>query len=428
MKLLIKEIQIIDSSSPWHLRQADILIVDGVIAKIDTSIEMEADQIIQQKGLVISPGWVDIFAFFGEPGYEYKETLASGAEAAAAGGYTDVMLIPNTKPVVQNKPTVEYLLQKRNALPVHIHPMGSVTIDNAGKELTEMYDMYNHGAVAFTDGIYPIQSAGLLIKAMQYVRACQATIIQIPDDRSIQPSGSMNEGIISAQIGLLGKPALAENIMVMREIEISKYTHSPIHLTGISSAKSLAIIREAKENNVQVTCSVSPFHVFFTDNDLVNYDTNLKIFPPLRTTADREALQKGLLDGTVDCIASHHLPHEYDSKILEFENAKSGMTSLETCYAAIQTKMPEMTPERWVALCSSKPREIFSLPALCIAEGEAAKLTLFDPSKKWTVDKKAFFSASQNTPFDGMEFSGRTFGIVNGNMLRVNNIWEQENN
>ena len=332
MKVLIKKAIIVSPSSPFHGKSQDILIENGIISDIGNDIKSNADKIIEENGLHVSSGWVDCFANFCDPGQEFKETLESGANAAAAGGFTQVMLIPNTNPVVYNKSQVEYLVQKSKNLPVQIFPIGSVTRNAEGKELSEMYDMHNTGAIAFSDGFNPVQSSGILQKALEYILAIDATIIQLPDDKSIGSSGLINEGEISTRLGLAGKPALSEELMVARDIELVRYTNSKIHFTGISTAKSLELIAAAKKEKLRVSCSVTPYHLFFCEDNLNNYDTNLKVNPPLRTKKDRDALRNGIKKGTIDFIASHHQPQDWDSKVCEFEYAKNGMEVLGKCF------------------------------------------------------------------------------------------------
>ena len=294
MKILIKQTQIVDPNSPFNGQKADILIDNGIIAKIGNSLKVEADKVIEQEGLCASPGWVDSFAHFNDPGFEYKETLESGAAAAAAGGFTDVMIVPNTNPVVHNKAAVEYVFQRTQQLAVNIHPIGAVTRNNEGKELAEMYDMKNSGAIAFSDGLKAVQSGGLLIKALQYIKAFNGVLIQLPDDSSINAQGLINEGLISTQLGLPGRPAIAEEIMVSRDIALTEYANSRLHFASISTSIGIEKITKAKQNGIAVTSSVSPYHLYFSDEDLTGYDTNLKVNPPLRTKEDKAALIKAV--------------------------------------------------------------------------------------------------------------------------------------
>lgn len=415
MKVLIKNATLFSGNSSLNGFSRDIFIENGIISKIGNQLEFDADKIIAINNLCVSVGWVDCFANFCDPGMEFKETLESGANAAAAGGFTDLMLIPNTEPVVYNKSQVEYLLQKAKELPVNIHPIGSITRNAEGKELSEMYDMFHAGAVAFSDGLKPIQSSGLLQKALEYILAENATIIQLPDDISIGAKGQMNEGAVSTKLGLPGKPALSEELMVARDIELLKYTNSKLHLTGISTKKSLELIAAAKKENCRISCSVTPYHLYFTDEDLNNYDTNLKVNPPLRTMADRDALRQGIADGTVDFIASHHQPQDWDHKVCEFEAAKFGMEGLESVFGV--AGLCNIDTEIFVKMQTENIREIFNLPACQIAEKEKANLTLFLKDDEYTFEKKNIFSKCTNNAFVGKHLKGKVVGIINGEKL-----------
>jgi dihydroorotase len=440
MTILIKQACIVDPTSSLNGQITDIFIENGIIRQIGKNLSVSADKEINIEGLHVSPGWMDVFSNFADPGHEFKETLETGAKAAVAGGYTDVIVIPNTNPVIHNKANIEYIIQKSRSLPVNIYPAGAITKNAEGKELAEMFDMQISGAVAFTDGINSIQSSGLLLKALQYVKAFEGIIIQLPDDKTINPQGLMNEGIISTQLGLPGKPAIAEELVIARDIKLARYAESKIHFTGISTKRSLEYVQRGKLQkdppkvqmdslgestrtfgvDASVTCSVTPYHLFFCDEDMQDYDTNLKVDPPLRSKEDRDALRKAVVDGTVDCIATHHLPHEFDSKTLEFEYAKYGMVGLETTYAVLNTCLENISQERLIELLSTNPRRIFKKEIAGIGKNEKAILTLFAPKQKWTVTGSDLKSRSKNSPFVGKELTGKVIGIINKEKLFLN--------
>jgi len=282
-----------------------------------------------------------------------------------------------------------------------------------------MYDMQLSGAIAFSDGTNPVQSSGILVKALQYVKAFDGIVIQLPDDKTVNPQGVVNEGIISTQLGLPGKPGIAEELMVARDIKLAQYAESKIHFTGISTKKSIEYIKQAKKNSA-ITCSVTPYHLFFCDEDLEDYDTNLKLNPPLRTKDDRDELRTAVIDGAIDCIATHHLPQEYDSKILEFEYAKYGMIGLETAYAVLNSCLEKITQQRLVELLSVNPRKIFKKETAGIAENEKADITLFSPKQKWKVEEPGIRSRSKNSPFIGRELTGKVIGIIHKEQLFLN--------
>ena len=418
MTILIRKARIQDPGSSFHQSVKDVLISNGHISKIEDQLNDQAEKVIERDGLTICPGWVDIFSDFCDPGYEHKESLETGALAAAAGGFTHVFLVPNTSPAIHSKSQVEYIIEKSRNLPASLHPIGAITKNTEGKELAEMYDMKQYEAVAFSDGLNAIQSAGLLIKALQYVKAINAVVIQLPDDKSIAPGGLMNEGIVSTRLGLPGKPAMAEEIIVARDIKLTRYTDSRLHITGVTSAKSLEYIKRAKDGGIKVTCSVTPHHLFFTDEDLVTYDTNLKVNLPLRTKKDADALRDAILDGTVDCVTTHHQPQEWDSKTCEFENARYGMIGLETCFGVLGALgIPENKINEVLSL---NPREIFGLPDGSIKPGNIADLTLYLPAVEYTYTSQQIISKSKNSAFTGKTLKGKVIGTVSRDRLYLN--------
>jgi dihydroorotase len=283
-----------------------------------------------------------------------------------------------------------------------------------------MYDMHQSGAIAFSDGLQPVQQAGLLVKALQYVKAMNAVVIQLPDDHTIQPNGLMNEGIVSTRLGLPGKPALAEELMTARDLKLAAYAASRLHLTAVSTATSIDYIRHARQSGTDITCSATPYHTFFTDSDLAGYDTHFKVNPPLRNEQDRTALRNAFEDGTVDCIATHHLPHETDSKVVEFEYARFGMIGLETAFAACRTAMPELALDKLIACLATNPRRIFGLDPATIKEDAVACLTLFEPDTTWTVTRESLGSKSSNTPFLGNALKGKVTGTVRNGKVHLN--------
>jgi dihydroorotase len=423
MNVLLQQVTIIAASSAYHKQVRDILIVDGVIKQIADHISPDNYDVIKGNDLHVSIGWMDIFADFAEPGNEHRETLESGANAAAAGGFTDVMLIPNTNPVVDSKAQVAFLIERAKQLPIHIYPIGAVTKNTEGNALAEMYDMYASGAVAFSDGTKPIQQSGILLKAMQYVAAKNATIIQVADDKSISDGGLMNEGIESTKLGLPGKPAIAEELMIARDIELLGYTNSKLHITGVSTKKGMELIAAAKKAGLQITCSVTPFHLLFCDEDLSGYDTNLKLNPPIRTRADMGALQAALRAGEIDCIASHHSPQSWDDKICEFEYAKKGMITLQTLYSTANTIMNDT--EVLVKMLTQNNRNIFDIAKPSIEENVTACLTIFEPNTEFVFEENMVVSKSKNSAFVGKMMKGKVMGIINKGKMVLNDFTQR---
>ncbi len=418
MTVLIKKAHIICTASPFHGQIKDILVIDGQIGKIAENITENASEIISSDNLHVSIGWMDSFAHFADPGYEQKETLETGAAAAAAGGFTDIMVVPNTNPTISSKAQVEYIIQKSTSFPVNIYPIAAATKNTEGKELAEMYDMHASGAIGFGDGIQSIQSPGVMLKALQYVLSIDGVIIQVPNDKSISSHGLMNEGIVSTRLGLPGKPAIAEELMIARDIELLKYTGSRLHITGLSTRKGIELVENAKKAGLRLTASVTAYHCFFCDADLESYDTNLKVNPPLRTKEDMMAVRDAVKKGIVDCFASHHLPQHWDDKTCEFEYAKNGMTGLESFFGIVNGFENDLS--KLVEKLTVIPRQLFNLPLPEIKEGSAACLTLFNPDQKYTFEKSMIRSRSYNNPFIGKQLKGKVIGIINKNKVVIN--------
>jgi len=407
MTTLIKQVKIADVQSPFNGKIKDILLDNHKIVSITDNCTEKADKIIDGKDCFVGPGFVDPFVHFCDPGMENRETLNTGALAAQQGGFTTVFTLPNTQPTVDTKSQVTYIKQHSQDLPIHILPIGAISKKIEGKDLAEMIDMHTNGAVAFSDGLYPVQSTLLFLKALQYVKAFDGVAIQMPIDKSLGSLGLMNEGIVSTQLGLAGIPAIAEELIIARDIELLRYTQSKLHIISVSTAKGIELIAAAKKEGLHITCSVTPYHIFFTEDDLSNYDTLLKVFPPLRTKKDQEALIKAIENGTVDCISSHHIPQDWDGKTIEFENAKAGIASIETTFATVQHMLPKLTIEKIVALFSSNARRIFNLPNASIQEGGDAELTVCSQSNTTCMNVKESKSKSANSPFWDITLNGK---------------------
>jgi dihydroorotase len=423
MTILVRKALVKDVHSSHHNKRVDILLSDGFITEIAEHIETVADKVIDIPGVSVSPGWVDLFVKGTDPGFEFKDDLDSVAASAAKGGFTHLFLTPNTQPVTQNKTGVQYIKNHQAEHPVSLHPIGAVTKNTDGKELTEMYEMRLHGAIAFGDGNKSIQSAGLLIKALQYVNAFDGIIIQLPDDHSVAPHGLMHEGIVSTQVGLPGKPALAEEIMVARDIELLRYTHSKLHLTGISLSTSVEMIRKAKKEGLNITCSTTPYHLVFTDQSLLKgYDTNLKLNPPLRAENDRQALLAAVKDGTIDCITTHHTAQNKDAKICEFEYAGFGMLGLESAFGVLGKA--GLNIDEILNLICFNPRKIFVIES-AISVGQKADLTFFNDQTEWIFDNTDIKSKSSNSAFIGTLLKGEVVGSVLNTITHSISIHEQ---
>ncbi len=416
MTILVRKALIKDIHSTFHNKSVDLLISNGIITEIAQNIKANADHIVEFEHLHVSPGWVDLFVSGTDPGYEHKDSLHTIAASSSQGGFTHVLLTPNSKPVVQHKTGVHYITDNHHPFPVNLHPIGAITKNTEGKELTEMVEMKNAGALAFSDGSKPVQSSGLMIKALQYVKAFKGLIIQLPEDQSVAPNGQMNEGIVSTQIGLPGKPALAEDIMVSRDIELAQYTDSKLHLTGVTTQKSIDTIRNAKQAGINVTVSATPHHLYFAENDLIDYNTNLKVNPPLRTESERLALIESVKNGDIDCISSHHTGQNLDQKNCEFEYAGAGMVGLESAFGVLGILNIEI--DKILELICVNPRKIVNLTNT-IEVGSTADLTLFNPTIEYEFSAATIKSKSSNTPFVGKKLKGKVLATILNNNIHL---------
>ncbi len=422
MNLFIRSARIIDPASKHHLQTKDIVIERGVIAQIGSKLKNEKGyKEVASRNLSVSPGWVDMYAYFADPGYEHKEDIFSGIKAAAAGGFTTVCVMPNTKPALHSKSEVEYVISKSKGAIVDVKPIGAVSRNCEGRDITEIYDMHRAGAIAFSDGILSSVSAGLMLRSLLYVKPFGGLIISHPDEHSIRGSGLVHEGAVSAIMGVPGIPALSEELTVMRDLYLAEYTNSRIHFAYVSSAGSLEHIRRAKARGINVTCSVSPYNLLLQDDVVADFDTNYKTLPALKTKTDVKALLKALADGTIDTIASLHIPQDTESKKVEFDFADFGMIGLETAYAVANTALDKkLDGEKIVERLCFSPAKILNITPGTIAQDAKANLTLFDNSIEWTFKGSDIQSKSKNSPFTGRQFTGKVLGVLNNNQVQLN--------
>ena len=390
----------------------DLLVSEGKIAGVGGKIEGAADaEVIDCTGLIVSPGFIDVHCHLREPGREDVETIATGARAAAAGGFTAVCAMPNTDPVTDNQAAVGFIVrQAQRAAAARVYPIGAISVGQQGKVLAEFGEMVGAGAVAVSDDGKPVASAQLMRTALEYARTFQIPVIDHCEEPTHAEGGAMNEGIVSARLGLKGIPAEAEEIMVIRDILLARLTGGHVHLAHMSTRGSVELIRWGKERGIRVTAEVCPHHLSLTEDRVRGYDTNAKMNPPLRTAADVEALRDAVKDGTIDLIATDHAPHHYDEKEREFADAPNGIVGLETALAVIVTNLVETGQLGFSDLVdrmSCTPARIFGLPGGSLKRGAAADVTVFDPKAKWKVDPSEFLSKGRNTPYAGMTLIGR---------------------
>ncbi|MGB7784877.1 MAG: dihydroorotase [Salinimicrobium sp.] len=415
MKLLIKSAKIIDNESPYDNKVMDILVENDVIKEIAPSISSEnVDKEISFDNLHISQGWFDSSVNFGEPGYEERETLENGLLTAGKSGFTAVALNPGNDPVTDNKGAVSFLKNRSKESPVSLYPIGALTRNSAGVDLAELYDMQQAGAVGFGDYQKSISNPNLLKLALLYAQNFDGLVFSFPQENKIAVNGQVNEGENSTSLGLKGIPALAEELQIARDLFILEYTGGKLHIPTISTAKSVELIKEAKEKDLDVSCSVAVHNLVFTDDALKDFDTNAKLMPPLRTRADVKALHAGVKDGTIDMITSDHTPMDVEHKKVEFDNAFFGTIGLESAFGALLQVTSLKTAVR--LLTSGKYR--FNLPEAAIDEGMPANFTFFDPEASYKFQKEHILSSSKNSLFLGHELKGKVLGIyANGSFL-----------
>ncbi len=414
MNVILRKAKIIDSKSTFNNQIVDVEIVDGIFKNIGKNIENTSNfQEIELDYLHISEGWFDTSVCFGEPGFEDRENIGNGLNVAAKSGFTGVALQPNSLPIIDNQSQINFVKSKANGFATDLFPIGALTKNSEGKDLAELFDMKNAGAVAFGDYNKNIDNANLLKIALQYASDFDGLVIAFSQEPNIKGSGVVNEGIVSTRLGLKGIPALGEELQIAKNIFVLEYTGGKLHIPTISTAKSAELIREAKNKGLQVTCSVSVHHLVLTDEKLDTFDTRFKVSPPLRTENDRKALIKAVKDGTIDMITSDHNPIDIEHKKMEFDLAKNGTIGLESAFGNLMKVLPlEIIIEKLIA-----GRKLFLNAENTIELNKKANITLFSTEGNYIFTKENILSKSKNSAFLGTELKGEVYGIYNNNKL-----------
>jgi dihydroorotase len=424
MSLLIKNGHVVDPASSTDAVQ-DVLITDGRVERVGRDLPREAaTTVLDATGKIVCPGFIDIHVHLREPGYEYKETVASGTRAAAAGGFTAVCCMANTHPVNDNRSITDYIRAKAAVEgAVRVYPIGAVTRGLAGEELAELAELAEAGCVAFSDDGKCVMNAALYRRAMEYTLPFGAPVISHAEDHQLSRGTSMNEGVVSTELGVPGAPAAAEDIMVARDILLAELTGAHVHIAHLSTAGAVRLVRDAKARGVRVTAEVTPHHLLLTEEAVRTFDANAKMNPPLRSKRDTEVLLEALVDGTIDCIATDHAPHAGSEKEGEFDRAAFGIVGLETAVGLMLDRLvrPGALPlATLISRLSRDPARLLGLPGGSLAPGAPADVTILDPAAEWTVDPARFASRSRNTPFGGWAVTGRPWKTVVGGGV----VWE----
>jgi len=423
MSLLLRHGRVVDPANAIDAVQ-DVLIADGKIARVGRSLAAPADvEVVDASGKIVCPGFIDMHVHLREPGYEYKETVATGTRAAAAGGFTAVCCMANTNPVNDNGAVTDYIRAKAKVEgAVRVYPIGAVTRGLRGEELAELAELAEAGCVAFSDDGKCVMNAGLYRRAMEYTLPFGVPLISHAEDATLSRGASMNEGVVSTETGLPGQPAAAEDVIVARDILLAELTGAHVHIAHVSTVGAVRLIRDAKARGVRVTAEVTPHHLVLTEEAVRSWDPNTKMAPPLRTKRDLEALLEALADGTVDCIATDHAPHALSEKEGEFDQAAFGIVGLETAVALLLDRLvrPGHLPlATLIARLSRDPARLLNLPGGTLAAGAPADVTILDPDAETTVEPSRFQSRSRNTPFGGWTLQGGPWMvIVDGKIVR----------
>ena len=418
--LLIQSAILVSPGHPLNHSKVDVLIKNGKIDQLAEHIQTDDKKLtkIDGEGAYLSMGFFDLNVNLGEPGLETKEDIQTGTAAAVAGGFTGVAVQPNTRPAIHSRAEVALIVNSAKGNIVDVLPIGALSKDRAGKDLAELFDMRQTGAIAFSDGDKSVQQAGLMSRGLLYAKGFGGLIISYPQDDSVAGGHQMNEGQVSTFLGMKGIPNLAESIMVSRDLFLAEYNEAAIHFGTISTQESVDLIKKAKAKGLRVTCDVAAHHLVFTDSEVESFDSQFKTMPPLRTKADVKALIKGLKDGVIDAIVSQHTPHEVEFKEVEFQIAAPGIIASQTVLPLLLRA--GLTPEQIVERLAIGPRRVLGLPLPDLTAGSEANLVLFSPTKKWIFDKQTNRSKSSNSPLFGQELVGQVLAVVNNKLLHTN--------
>lgn len=412
MKILIRSALIVSPKSPFHKKKKNVLIQNGRIEEIGDK-NYSADKIIEAEGMILSAGWFDLGTFVGDPGQEQKEDLFSLAKTAAAGGFTEIAVLPNTHPTIQSKNEVSYVTANNETRLVQIHALAAVTKNCKGEELTEMIDLHEAGAIAFTDGLKPVWHTDIFLKSLQYLQKFDGLLIDQPEDIWLNMFGQMHEGVASTMLGLKGMPRIAEEVAISKNLELLGYAGGRLHLAKVSSAKAIDLIRSAKKKGLNVSCDIAAYQPLYTDEALNDFDTNYKVNPPLREKADQDALIKGLKDGTIDVLVSNHVPHEIESKFLEFDLSEFGLINLQTFASQLVSLSRWVEMDELIEKVTDAPRKLLKVQPVVIDVDTKANLTLFDPNREWVFTPESNYSKAKNSPWLGSTLKGKVVAVFN---------------